>query len=110
MHDLVDVTAIELHEPVGWVTVALPDPYDTTGPLKTHLIQLRILSMHQNGRDTHIRQLKGEKVEFVSTLMNHIIPYHTISYPLSYMLHITPLLIQYHESLLTHTIPLTLTP
>ena len=62
MHDLVDVTAIELHEPVGWVTVALPDTYGSAGPLKTHLIQLRILSMHQNGRDTHIRQLKGEYV------------------------------------------------
>lgn len=58
LHDLMDVTAIELHEPVGWVTVALPDPYGSMGPLQTHLIQLRILSMHQNGRDTHIRQLK----------------------------------------------------
>mmetsp|Transcript_36381 Transcript_36381/g.34405 ORF Transcript_36381/g.34405 Transcript_36381/m.34405 type:complete len:80 (+) Transcript_36381:289-528(+) len=43
---------------VGWVTVPLPDPYGSTGPLMTHLLQLRILSMHQNGRDTHIRQLK----------------------------------------------------
>ena len=73
LHDLVDVTAIELHEPMGWVTIALPDPYGTTGPLKTHLIQLRILSMHQNGRDTHIRQLKGEEPKSFSCELSYIV-------------------------------------
>ena len=58
LHDLIDVTAVELHEPIGWVTIALSDPYGSNGPLRTHLIQLRVVSMHQNGRDTHIRQLK----------------------------------------------------
>jgi len=27
-------------------------------PLRTHLVQICILSMHQNGRDTHVRQVK----------------------------------------------------
>ena len=96
-HDLIDITAIELNEPVGiflilfislylylplcfsvcislylciclclfhlpylaissilmqvgWVTVTLPNLTGCPGPLKTHLLQLRILSMHQNGR------------------------------------------------------------
>ena len=32
------------------MTVTLPNPTGSSGPLKTHLLQLRILSMHQNGR------------------------------------------------------------
>lgn len=68
LHDLVDLTAIELHEPVGWVSVSLtnpesniPDMKDTSegsGPLRTHYLQVKMISMHQNGRDAHIRQIK----------------------------------------------------
>ena len=49
---------VELTEPVGWVTLELNDPTDRDKLLRTHLLQLKVLSMHQNGRDTHIRQLK----------------------------------------------------
>ena len=49
---------VELSEPVGWVTLQLNDPTDRDKLLRTHLLQLKVLSMHQNGRDTHIRQLK----------------------------------------------------
>jgi anaphase-promoting complex subunit 10 len=55
--DLIDLTAIDLHEPTGWVTIPLFDPIDQL-PIRAHLIQVRITAMHQNGRDTHIRQLK----------------------------------------------------
>ena len=58
LHDLVDIAMVELNEPVGWVTVNLADPYDNALPLRVHLLQVRVMSMHQNGRDTHIRQLK----------------------------------------------------
>ena len=27
-------------------------------PVRTHFIQIYIVSMHQNGRDTHVRQVK----------------------------------------------------
>lgn len=47
--------------------MAPPDPLDdlegfdnanTSGRvIRTHLIQISIISMHQNGRDTHIRQV-----------------------------------------------------
>ncbi len=61
-----DLTAIELHEPVGWVSVSLTNPESNIpcpklgvdGPLRTHFLQIRMLSMHQNGRDAHIRQIK----------------------------------------------------
>ena len=61
---------LEFAEPVGWVvlpTAAAPDPLDIYNasdgahapawqPIRTHLLRISILNMHQNGRDTHIRQ------------------------------------------------------
>lgn len=61
-------STIELHEPVGWVIVPVtsqPDPLDDFGEdeanvprriVRTHLLQIEICAMHQNGRDTHVRQ------------------------------------------------------
>ena len=62
-HDLVDVTAIELHKPVGWCQIRLHDSdgahndMEEDTPLRTHLLQVRILNMHQGGKDTHVRQI-----------------------------------------------------
>jgi len=63
-------TVVELTEPVGWCIIPLmapPDPLDdfdgddngnaSGRVIRTHLIQISIISMHQNGRDTHIRQV-----------------------------------------------------
>ena len=58
IHDLIDITTIELNDAKGWVILSLSDNNKEGEPLRTHMLQLRILSMHQNGRDTHIRQLK----------------------------------------------------
>jgi len=64
---------VELNEPVGWCIIPLtspPDPLDDEDIItesglprsrrivRTHLIQIEICSMHQNGRDTHVRQGK----------------------------------------------------
>lgn len=65
LHDLVDLTTVELNEPNGWIVIELNDPnFGTTNIeeekhfLRTHLLQVKVLSMHQNGRDTHVRQIK----------------------------------------------------
>ena len=66
---------VELNEPVGWCIIPLaspPDPLDDITEdlpesgiprsrriVRTHLIQIEICSMHQNGRDTHVRQGKS---------------------------------------------------
>lgn len=59
-HDLKEVQTMELDEPTGWVTIELSPSFasDSTKCLRAHLIQLAILSSHQNGRDTHLRQIK----------------------------------------------------
>jgi anaphase-promoting complex subunit 10 len=67
-------TVVEFNEPVGWCIIPLtapPDPLDEEEDLaateqqsrsrrlvRTHLIQISIVSMHQNGRDTHMRQVQ----------------------------------------------------
>ena len=60
-HDLQEIHVEELNEPSGWVTILPPRPEGEGGVenvLRTHFIQVAILANHQNGRDTHIRQIK----------------------------------------------------
>jgi anaphase-promoting complex subunit 10 len=73
LQELQTLSIVELSEPVGWCIIPIeapPDPLDsmaeqdnenyqpTSMPIRTHLIQISVLSMHQNGRDTHVRQVK----------------------------------------------------
>jgi len=81
VHDLRELQAVELEEPAGWVDIPLRLPGGTCAPgrtacpsltppaltppllarrrsLKAYFVQLAILANHQNGRDTHIRQVK----------------------------------------------------
>jgi anaphase-promoting complex subunit 10 len=75
IQDLRDVTGtMELQEPVGWCILPLtapPDPLDaicclgrdenneeTASFVRTHLVEISVLGMHQNGRDTHVRRVK----------------------------------------------------
>lgn len=48
-------------------------------PLKAYFVQLAVISNHQNGRDTHIRQVKvfGPRQEAVQRLMAHDIDFAT---------------------------------
>lgn len=54
--DIQEIAFIELEEPKGWQTIPLHDANDR--PIRAFLIQIAVLSNHQNGRDTHIRQIK----------------------------------------------------
>jgi anaphase-promoting complex subunit 10 len=56
-HDLREIKVIELEEPVGWVTTSLTAA-GSNECLRAYFVQLAILSNHQNGRDTHMRQVK----------------------------------------------------
>jgi len=74
-HDLVEIQVVNLKEPQGWVKVPVRNPYadgpggpgslvgmDTGesqgGVLRAFFLQISIIAMHQNGRDTHVRQAK----------------------------------------------------
>lgn len=55
-HDLQEIELMDLNEPSGWVVIPLKDANES--PIRAFLIQIAVLSNHQNGRDTHIRQIK----------------------------------------------------
>lgn len=58
-HDLQEIHMQELSEPSGWVTILPQRPAESgEDALRTHFLQVAILANHQNGRDTHIRQIK----------------------------------------------------
>ena len=56
-HDLRDFHTLELEEPTGWVKVDMVAP-NGDQELRTNFVQVCILAMHQNGRDTHVRQVQ----------------------------------------------------
>ncbi|KAJ3125207.1 hypothetical protein HK098_000518 [Nowakowskiella sp. JEL0407] len=58
LHDLQDLQEITLNEPMGWLDIDLNDGETPPGPLRANIIQLSILTNHQNGKDSHLRQLK----------------------------------------------------
>lgn len=55
-NDIQEIETVEFHEPNGWVVI--PVKSAKNGVLKTFLLQIAVISNHQNGRDTHIRQIK----------------------------------------------------
>ncbi|KAF1793097.1 RIO kinase, conserved site [Phytophthora cactorum] len=59
VHDLKEIHVQHIAEPNGWISIPLhTDEGLEKAPLRTFFLQVVILAMHQNGRDTHIRQVK----------------------------------------------------
>lgn len=55
-NDLQEIEVLELCEPTGWVVIPIKDMHEK--PIRTFMIQIAVISNHQNGRDTHMRQIK----------------------------------------------------
>ncbi|MGH0162357.1 UNVERIFIED_CONTAM: hypothetical protein FKN15_042695 [Acipenser sinensis] len=55
-HNLQEIRKLELVEPSGWIHIPLLDIVNN--PIQTFMIQIALLSNHQNGKDTHMRQIK----------------------------------------------------
>ena len=73
-HDLIQVQLIELQEPSGWINVYSSEE---SKPIRVFLLQLCILANHQNGRDTHIRQIKVFEPKPVNILKSTINEFFT---------------------------------
>jgi len=54
--DLQEIEQIEMDKPTGWVVISLKDGNEA--PIRACHIQIAVLGNHQNGRDTHLRQVK----------------------------------------------------
>ena len=55
-NDLQEVEVMDLNEPSGWVVIPIKDINER--PIRTFMLQIAVISNHQNGRDTHMRQIK----------------------------------------------------
>ncbi|XP_016418243.1 anaphase-promoting complex subunit 10-like [Sinocyclocheilus rhinocerous] len=55
-HNLQEIRQLEMVEPSGWIHIPLLDLVNN--PIRTFMIQIAVLANHQNGRDTHMRQIK----------------------------------------------------
>lgn len=55
-NDLNEIEIIDLCEPSGWIVVPIKNIREK--PIRTFMIQVAVISNHQNGRDTHMRQIK----------------------------------------------------
>ncbi|XP_058831134.1 anaphase-promoting complex subunit 10 isoform X2 [Topomyia yanbarensis] len=51
-----EVEVVDLCEPSGWVCIPIKEVRDI--PMRTFMIQIAVISNHQNGRDTHMRQIR----------------------------------------------------
>lgn len=74
-HELEEVACLEVEEPSGWQSVRL----DTDVIHRTHLLQAAVLAMHQNGRDTHIRQVTVFGPRLHVTKTSHLPPFSTVA-------------------------------
>jgi anaphase-promoting complex subunit 10 len=74
-HELEEVHVLEVNEPREWQIVRL----DTDVVLRTHLLQAAVLAMHQNGRDTHIRQVKVFGPRLAVTKSSQLPPFSTVA-------------------------------
>eukprot|EP01135_Chromosphaera_perkinsii_P001233 Nk52_evm6s163 gene=Nk52_evmTU6s163 len=57
-HDLQEIEVCELEQPQGWLSVVLKRNQTNGQFIRCNLLQIAILANHQNGRDTHLRQIK----------------------------------------------------
>jgi len=55
-NDLQEMEVVDLSEPTGWVHIPLKDMNERL--VRTFLLQIAVIQNHQQGRDTHLRQVK----------------------------------------------------
>ena len=55
-NDLQEIEVVELNEPAGWVVIPLKDIDERL--VRTFMVQIAVISNHQQGRDTHLRQIR----------------------------------------------------
>lgn len=97
-NDLQEIEIVELNEPaglsmlqsiwgrythssdfIGWVVIPIEDIREQ--PIRTFMIQIAVISNHQNGRDTHMRQIKiHSPIEGRNYLLEEYGPFSTLEF------------------------------
>jgi len=55
-NDLQEIEVVDMTEPTGWIVIPLKDMNERL--VRTFLLQIAVIQNHQQGRDTHLRQVK----------------------------------------------------
>jgi len=55
-NDLQEIEVVDINEPNGWLVIPLKDINEKL--VRTFMLQIAVLQNHQQGRDTHLRQIK----------------------------------------------------
>ncbi|XP_018331827.1 anaphase-promoting complex subunit 10-like [Agrilus planipennis] len=77
-NDLQEVEVKMLSEPSGWVHIPIKDIRDK--PIRVFMIQIAVTSNHQNGRDTHMRQIKiHSPVEGLGIAMDNFAKFSSVA-------------------------------
>ncbi|XP_019539692.1 anaphase-promoting complex subunit 10 isoform X2 [Aedes albopictus] len=78
-NDLQEVEVLDLCEPSGWVCIPIKEVRDI--PMRTFMIQIAVISNHQNGRDTHMRQIRVHSPTDLTTYpLEQFGPFSTIEF------------------------------
>ena len=56
-NDLQEVEVVELNEPAGCITIPLLKDFNEK-PVRSFMVQIAVMNNHQQGRDTHLRQVR----------------------------------------------------
>ena len=54
-----EIKVKELREPMGWQMIHLRDLHNRD--VRTWMVQVAVIANHQQGRDTHLRQIKVKR-------------------------------------------------
>ena len=74
-NDLQEIEVVELQEPTGWVEIPLKDMNEKL--VRTFLLQVAVIQNHQQGRDTHLRQVKVFSPVVTKTVTSEELPAFT---------------------------------
>ncbi|CAB4064703.1 APC10 [Lepeophtheirus salmonis] len=55
-NDLQEIEVLELSEPSGWIQIPLKDLSERS--VRAFMVQIAVIANHQQGRDTHLRQIR----------------------------------------------------
>jgi anaphase-promoting complex subunit 10 len=76
--DLREVKQFQISEASGWISLVLTSPRGE--PLKTCMLQVAVLANYQNGRDTHLRQVRVYAPQPDAYLIAHPFPPSTVEF------------------------------
>lgn len=78
-NDLQEIEVVMLTEPSGWIHVPIKDIREK--PIRVFMIQIAVTSNHQNGRDTHMRQIKiYSPIENQGFTIDNFLTFSTIAF------------------------------